>query len=253
MANAVKYSDNVTGTINLLNAMRRHEIDKFVFSSTCATYGEPAKIPITEDLPQHPINPYGWSKLMVEQVLEDYGVAYGLKSIALRYFNAAGCAPDGSLGENHDPETHLIPLILFEALRIQGGGDPGDTRLRVFGDDFATHDGTCIRDYIHVDDLCSAHLKALERMDSATNVRSEHFNLGTNRGVSVLEVINACSQVTGVDIPYKMGPRRAGDPPELVSDATLAMTSLNWSPQYTDITETIRHAWNWYVKHPPKH
>ncbi|MBX2825277.1 MAG: UDP-glucose 4-epimerase GalE [Gammaproteobacteria bacterium] len=240
------YHNNVVGTLNLLNTMRRHDINQFVFSSTCATYGEPETMPITEDLPQTPINPYGQSKLMVEKILQDYGVAYGLRSIALRYFNAAGCAPDGTLGEEHDPETHLIPVILLEALRVRDGGDRKDTKLSIFGDDFPTPDGTCVRDYIHVDDLCSAHLKALERIAGPANMRAEQFNLGTNRGVSVLEVIEACSRVTGIDIPYQKGPRRAGDPPELVSDASLAMNTLDWQPQYLNIDDSISHAWNWF-------
>lgn len=242
------YHNNVTGTLNLLNTMRKHDINKFVFSSTCATYGEPEQIPITEDLPQNPINPYGQTKLMVEKILQDYGVAYGLRSIALRYFNAAGCAPDGTLGEEHDPETHLIPLILEEAIRVRDGGDRSKSKLNIFGNDFDTRDGTCVRDYIHVDDLCSAHLCALDRISKQTNTRAEQFNLGTNRGVTVLEVIDACSQVTGVDIPYTVGPRRAGDPPELVSDASLAMNTLGWKPEYTDIKDSIQHAWNWFSK-----
>lgn len=242
------YQNNVVGTLNLLNTMRKHNINKFVFSSTCATYGEPTQIPITEDLPQNPINPYGQTKLMVEKILQDYGVAYGLRSIALRYFNAAGCAPDGSLGEEHDPETHLIPLILEEAIRVRDGGDRSQSKLTIFGDDFDTRDGTCVRDYIHVDDLCSAHLCALDRISEKTNTRAEQFNLGTNHGVTVLEVIQACSQVTGVDIPYKVGPRRAGDPPELVSNASLAMNTLGWKPEYPDIKDSIQHAWNWFSR-----
>jgi len=242
------YHNNVVGTLNLLNTMRQFDIDKFVFSSTCATYGEPQRIPITEDLPQKPINPYGQSKLIVEKILQDYGIAYGLCSIALRYFNAAGCAADGSLGEEHEPETHLIPLILEEALRIRSGGSPSDTKLKIFGNDFGTRDGTCVRDYIHVEDLCSAHLCALDRLTNQINVRAEQFNLGTNKGVTVLEVIDACSRVTGTDIPYNIAPRRAGDPPELVSDASLAMNTLGWKPRYPDISDSIQHAWNWYTR-----
>lgn len=242
------YQNNVVGTLNLLNTMRKHDIDKFVFSSTCATYGEPTQIPITEDLPQNPINPYGQTKLMVEKILQDYGVAYGFRSIALRYFNAAGCAPDGTLGEEHDPETHLIPLILEEAIRVRDGGDRSQSKLTIFGDDFDTRDGTCVRDYIHVDDLCSAHLCALDHISDKSNIRAEQFNLGTNQGVTVLEVIKACSEVTGVDIPYTVGPRRAGDPPELVSDARLAMDTLGWKPDYPDIKDSIQHAWNWFSR-----
>lgn len=240
------YQNNVLGTLNLLNSMRKHSVNKLVFSSTCATYGIPEKLPITEETVQRPINPYGYSKLMIEQILKDYAVAYGLGSIALRYFNAAGCAEDGSLGEQHDPETHLLPLVLFEAQRIAAGGNPDATNLRIFGNDFNTRDGTCIRDYIHVSDLCSAHVAALERLSTKNHSVAEQFNLGTNNGVSVLEVINTCSAVTGIEIPYKMAPRRAGDPPELVSDANKAMQTLAWQPKYADIETSVRHAWNWF-------
>ena len=242
----IYYRNNVVGTLNLLDAMRKHDIPRLVFSSTCATYGVPQSLPITEQTPQSPINPYGQSKLMVEQILKDYAVAYQFRSIALRYFNAAGSAADGTLGERHDPETHLLPLVLFEAMRIQQGGNPHDTALMVFGDDFDTPDGTCIRDYIHVNDLCRAHVHALDRLVSQPSLGAEQFNLGVNRGVSVLEVIQSCEQVTGVKIPYKMAPRRAGDPPELVSDASRAMQELGWQPQYPDIKDSIEHAWNWF-------
>jgi len=245
------YRNNVGGTQSLIDTMRAHGVDRLVFSSTCATYGIPATLPITEDTPQHPINPYGRSKLMIEQLLEDYAVAYGFRSIALRYFNASGAAPDGSLGERHSPETHLLPLVLFEALRVAGGGDPEATSLQVFGDDFDTRDGTCVRDYIHVEDLCSAHLKALERLVTASDAGAERFNLGVNRGYSVLEVIDACRRITGVDIAYRTSPRRAGDPPELVADATRAMSTLDWRPEHADLEHAIVHAWDWYRKHPP--
>ncbi len=248
---ALYYKNNVTGTQCLLDTMRSHEVNKFVFSSTCATYGVPASLPITEDTPQKPINPYGHSKLMVEQILKDYSVAYGFRSIALRYFNAAGCAEDGSLGERHDPETHLLPLILFEALRVQSGGNPADTTLKVFGDDFDTRDGTCVRDYIHVNDLCSAHIAAFERMLKTPELGAEQFNLGVNRGYTVLEVIDACREVTGVEFTYNSVARRAGDPPELVADASRAMNELQWSPVHGDVKESIQHAWNWFSAHPP--
>lgn len=248
---AMYYRNNVTGTQCLLDTMRKHGVNKLVFSSTCATYGVPMQLPITEDTPQNPINPYGQSKLMVEQILKDYAVAYGLRSIALRYFNAAGCSEDASIGERHDPETHLLPLILFEALRVNAGGDPGDTELKVFGDDFDTRDGTCIRDYIHVNDLCSAHIKAYERMVSTPDLGAEQFNLGVNRGYTVLEVIETCAKVTGADLQCKKVARRAGDPPELVADASHAMRELQWTPQYADITHSITHAWQWFQKHPP--
>lgn len=249
---ALYYRNNVTGTQCLLDAMREHQIDKLVFSSTCATYGIPASLPITEETPQNPINPYGHSKLMVEQILKDYSTAYGLRSIALRYFNAAGCAEDSSLGERHDPETHLLPLILFEALRVQAGGDPADTSLMVFGSDFATRDGTCVRDYIHVNDLCSAHIAAYERMLRTPELGAEQFNLGVNRGYTVLEVIDACREVTGIDFTYNSVDRRAGDPPELVADATRAMQQLQWTPVHADVKDSIRHAWQWFSAHPPK-
>ncbi len=245
------YDNNVIGTFRLLNTMRRHNVGRFVFSSTCATYGEPETLPITEDTQQNPINPYGYSKLVVERILADYAVAYQLRSIALRYFNAAGCAEDGSLGERHDPETHLLPLVLFEALRIKAGGDPAETRLCIFGDDFDTRDGTCVRDYIHVTDLCRAHIHALERLFDTPESGAEQFNLGVNRGVTVLEVIQACSRITGVEIPYKMSPRRAGDPPELVSDASKAMNVLGWQPRFHDIDHSIEHAWKWFSTHTP--
>ncbi len=246
------YRNNVMGSLNLVDAMRKHGVNKLVFSSTCATYGTPESLPITESTPQAPINPYGQSKLMVEHVLKDYAVAYGLRSIALRYFNASGSASDGSLGERHDPETHLIPLILWEALRVKNGGDPKGTNLRVFGSDLPTPDGTCVRDYIHVEDLCSAHIKAFERMCKTPEAGAEQFNLGVNQGFSVLEVINTCSEVTGIDIQYDLVGRRAGDPAELVADASAAMQKLQWTPNYPNVRAAIEHAWQWYLEHPPE-
>lgn len=248
---AMYYRNNVTGTQSLLDSMRKHAVNKLVFSSTCATYGDPQQLPITEQTPQNPINPYGQSKLMVEQILKDYSTAYGLRSIALRYFNAAGCAEDGSIGERHDPETHLLPLILFEALRVQAGGDPGETKLMVFGNDFDTRDGTCVRDYIHVNDLCSAHIAAFQRMLREPELGAEQFNLGVNRGYTVLEVIEACREITGVNISFNSVARRAGDPPELVADASKAMSELQWTPMHADVKDSIRHAWQWFAKHPP--
>lgn len=247
----VYYRNNVVGTMNLIDAMRNAQVDKLVFSSTCATFGVPDRMPITEETSQRPINPYGESKLMVEQFLKDYAVAFGFRSVALRYFNAVGSSDDTSIGERHDPETHLLPLILFEALRVQAGGDPSDTKLAVFGNDLPTRDGTCVRDYVHVDDLCSAHTAALEHMFMHPDDGAEQFNLGISRGFTVLEVIEACRKVTGVDIQYKMAPRRAGDPPELVADARKAADTLHWSPKYPDITTSIEHAWRWFSKHPP--
>jgi len=245
------YRNNFTGTCNLVDAMRNQRVNKLVFSSTCATYGTPVKLPITEDTPQAPINPYGQSKLMVEHLLKDYAVAYGLRSVALRYFNASGSASDTSLGERHDPETHLIPLILWEALRVKNGGDPAATQLRVFGSDLPTPDGTCVRDYIHVEDLCSAHIAALQHINATPDVGAEQFNLGVNQGFSVLEVIKACCDVTGVDIQYQLVGRRAGDPPELVANASKAMQQLKWTPNYPNVTSAIEHAWQWYLKNPP--
>lgn len=249
---AMYYRNNVTGTQCLLDTMLKHHVSKLVFSSTCATYGVPENLPITEQTPQRPINPYGQSKLMVEQILKDYSTAYNLRSIALRYFNAAGCAEDGSIGERHDPETHLLPLILFEALRVQSGGDPAATTLKVFGYDFDTRDGTCIRDYIHVNDLCSAHIAAFERMQRLPKHGAEQFNLGVNRGYTVLEVIDACREITGIDFTYNRVERREGDPPELVADATRAMQDLQWEPAHADIRDSIRHAWQWFSAHPPE-
>lgn len=247
------YRNNVLGTLNLLDTMRHYDVNRLVFSSTCATYGVPDTLPITESTAQQPINPYGQSKLMIEQILRDYADAYGFRSIALRYFNAAGCAEDGSIGERHDPETHLLPLILWEALRVRAGGEPADTTLRVFGDDFPTRDGTCVRDYIHVNDLCSAHVRAFDRMLAVPDAGAEQFNLGVNKGYTVLEVIEACKRITGVDISWGVAARRAGDPPELVADANLAMRELEWSPAFADIELSIQHAWDWYCKHPPVH
>jgi UDP-glucose 4-epimerase len=206
------YQSNVAGSLNLLDAMRESGHDKLVFSSTCATYGDPVERPITELHPQRPVNPYGRTKLLVEQALADYAVAYGLRSVSLRYFNAAGCDPAGRVGERHEPETHLIPLVLQEALRVREGGDPKASQLKVFGDDFPTADGTCVRDYIHVQDLCAAHMLAAERMLEGQGSGAEAFNLGNGQGYSVLEIIDACRRVTGVEFGYQVAPRRAGDP-----------------------------------------
>ncbi|MEX0677523.1 MAG: UDP-glucose 4-epimerase GalE [Pirellulales bacterium] len=234
------YQNNVAGSLNLLEAMREAGLGRIVFSSTTATYGVPQRVPITEEEPQRPINPYGFSKLVVEHALADYANAYGLGYAALRYFNAAGASPDGDLGEDHDPETHLIPIVLAVAL----GQRP---HVTVFGDDYPTPDGTCIRDYIHVDDLASAHVLALEKLEPGQGL---HLNLGTGRGDSVNEVIEACRRVTGHAIPSRAGSRRPGDPPELVADATKAQKVLTWRPQYTDVESIIRTAWKWHSSHP---
>jgi UDP-glucose 4-epimerase len=233
------YRNNVAYTLGLLDAMRAHGVNKFIFSSTAATFGEPQYTPIDERHPQQPINPYGRTKLMVEQALADYDKAYGFKSVCLRYFNAAGADPQGQLGERHDPETHLIPLILQAA----SGRRP---HISVFGQDYDTPDGTCIRDYIHINDLCSAHWLALQSLMSGQS--SQAYNLGNGNGFSVQEVIDAAKQVTGRNIPVQHAPRRAGDPARLVADATQARQKLGWQPQYADLATIVLHAWAWEQK-----
>jgi UDP-glucose 4-epimerase len=233
------YRNNVIYTLGLLDAMRAHGVNKFIFSSTAATFGEPQYSPIDERHPQQPINPYGRTKLMVEQALADYDKAYGFKSVCLRYFNAAGADPEGQLGERHDPETHLIPLIL----QVASGRRP---HISVFGQDYDTPDGTCIRDYIHINDLCSAHWLALQSLMSGQS--SQAYNLGNGNGFSVQEVIDAAKQVTGRNIPVQHAPRRAGDPARLVADATQARQKLGWQPQYADLATIVLHAWAWEQK-----
>jgi UDP-glucose-4-epimerase GalE len=242
------YRNNVSGTLNLLEEMKAGGVDKIVFSSTCATYGIPIEIPITETHPQKPINPYGQSKLMVERLLKDSAAACDLKSISLRYFNAAGCDPEGLLGERHVPETHLIPLALREALRITRGGRPEDTGLRVFGADFETPDSTCIRDYIHIQDLCSAHMLAMRRLLNDKAEGFEAYNLGNGSGFSVREVIGTCSRITGVDIKYKLDERRPGDPPQLVGGSEKAGKVLGWKPDINTLERIIETAWQWFSK-----
>jgi UDP-glucose 4-epimerase len=244
------YRNNVVGTLNLADAMLDAGVRRLVFSSTCATYGNPLFLPMTEEHPQSPINPYGRSKLMIEQLLADYGAAYGLGSIALRYFNAAGCDPGGVVGERHEPETHLIPLILREAVRVRAGGDPAGTELTLFGDDFPTPDGSCIRDYIHVQDLCLAHLAALRRLSGEVVGGVEPFNLGNGRGFSSREVVAAARRITGIDIRYRIGPRRPGDPAELVGSAEKARRVLGWSPRYDRLDEILETAWRWHGAEP---
>jgi UDP-glucose 4-epimerase len=234
------YLNNLVNTIYLLDAARRHKVKRFVFSSTCATYGVPEKVPITEDLPQHPINPYGATKLAVERALDDFAGAYDLGYAALRYFNAAGASPDGTIGEDHDPETHLIPLLLWAAM----GQRPA---IEVFGTDYPTPDGTCIRDYIHVDDLAEAHLLALEALKPGDRLR---YNLGTGRGYSVREVIRVAEEVTGKPVPVKEGPRRPGDPPALVASSEKIQRELGWRPRYAELRPIIETAWNWHKNHP---
>jgi len=237
---AIYYRNNVVGAIELLDAMRAADVGRIVFSSTTATYGEPDTIPIPESTRQDPINPYGFTKLVFEHALADYASAYGIGYAALRYFNAAGARPDGTIGEDHDPESHLIPIVLQVALGQR-------ENITVFGDDYSTPDGTCIRDYVHVDDLGAAHLAALDRIEPGQGLR---VNLGTGRGTSVREIIDACRDVTGHPIPEVMGKRRAGDPPELVADATLARQILNWEASYTDVRSIVETAWNWHRTHP---
>ncbi len=237
MVDPAKYwQNNLTETLNLLDAMRDSGVGKFIFSSTAAVYGDPHQVPMTESHPLLPINPYGQSKLAVENALTDYGRAYGLRYTTFRYFNAAGAHPDGSLGERHEPETHLIPLVL----QVASGRREAIVR---FGSDFDTRDGSCIRDYVHVQDLASAHLLALRRLEAGG--ASATYNLGNGSGHSVTEVIDSARRVTGHPIPVRDDPRRAGDPPVLVADAARARAALGWQPQYPNIDTIIAHAWQW--------
>ena len=233
------YWNNVAGSVSLLNTLLDAGIKKLVFSSTCSTFGVPDSVPISEDHPQRPINPYGSSKLMVERVLADFDKAHGFKSISLRYFNAAGADPEAEIGEAHVPETHLIPLALFVAR--------GDTSsLTVFGSDYPTPDGTCIRDYVHVSDLADAHVLALKYLYGGGSTCS--LNLGTGKGWSVAEVIQAAVEVSGRQISVSEGQRRPGDPPILVADPTAAMRVLGWIPKYPHIKTQIEHAWKWLLQ-----
>jgi UDP-glucose-4-epimerase GalE len=243
-APAKYYDNNVGGSLSLLEAMRLENVKRIVFSSTCATYGTPLNVPIIETTPQNPINPYGMTKLMVEKILGDYGRAYGFKSIALRYFNAAGADADGEIGEDHQPETHLIPLAIEAAFNKEKS-------ISVFGDDYETPDGTCVRDYIHVSDLGAAHLRALHLLD-AQDSEFEAYNLGTGQGLSVKEIINVVSEVAGKKVKFTTGPRRAGDPPELVASPEKARHQLGWEPQHSSAEEIITTAVNWYKKHHHK-
>ncbi|MBE9127580.1 MULTISPECIES: UDP-glucose 4-epimerase GalE [unclassified Coleofasciculus] len=233
------YLNNVAGTLTLLEAMMAASVKKIVFSSTCATYGIPQSIPVTEEQPQNPINPYGSSKLMVEKILADFDRAYGLKSVIFRYFNAAGADPAGELGEDHDPEPHLIPSVLFAAM---GKRDS----ISILGTDYPTPDGTCVRDYIHVADLAQAHVLGLEYLLEGD--RSEIFNLGNGNGFSVRQVIETVKEVTGQPINVVECDRRIGDPPTLVSSGEKARRVLGWKPQYPDLKDMIDHAWNWHQK-----
>jgi UDP-glucose 4-epimerase len=233
------YWNNVVGTLTLLDAMRAHGVTNFVFSSTCATYGNPQQIPIAENHPQHPINPYGAGKLTIERVLQDYDAAYGMKSVIFRYFNAAGADPDGLLGEDHQPETHLIPLVLQAAAGKRA-------KVSIFGTDYETPDGTCIRDYIHVTDLAQAHVLGLQHL--LDNQVSQIFNLGNGSGFSVKQVIDTARSVTGKEVPFEECPRRAGDPAVLIGSSDRARQILGWNPQYADLTTIVKHAWNWHQR-----
>ncbi|MDF7638245.1 UDP-glucose 4-epimerase GalE [Lactobacillus sp. ESL0791] len=235
------YDNNVTGMISLLKAMNDAQVKYLVFSSSAATYGIPKKLPITEDTPLNPINPYGETKMMMEKIMHWADKADGIKSIALRYFNVAGAASDGSIGEDHAPETHLVPNILNSAIS-------GDGKFTIFGNDYDTKDGTNVRDYVQVEDLIDAHILALRHLIK-TN-KSDVFNLGTAHGYSNLEILEAARKVTGIDIPYTMGPRRGGDPDSLVADSSKARTVLGWQPQHENVEEVIQTAWNWHKNHP---
>jgi UDP-glucose 4-epimerase len=233
------YRNNVAGTLTLLEAMVAASIKSFVFSSSCALYGVPEFVPITEDHPQAPISPYATTKWMVERILEDFEVAYDFQSVSFRYFNASGADPDGRLGEDHSPETHLIPLILLAALGKQDA-------ISIFGTDYPTPDGTCIRDYIHVSDLAQAHVLGLQYL--LKGGKRNVFNLGNGNGFSVREVIEAARQITGKPIRVIDRDRRPGDPPILVGSSEKARRILNWQPQYTDLNDILNHAWQWHQK-----
>jgi UDP-arabinose 4-epimerase len=231
------YRNNVTGTLSLLEAMRETATRQLVFSSSAAVYGNPLRLPLDEEHPQAPVSPYGASKQMCERMISDFASAHEFSTAALRYFNAAGADPDGELGEEHEPETHLIPLVLEVAAGLRAAVD-------VFGDAYPTHDGTCVRDYVHVTDLAQAHVLALRKLDTGTG--SLAFNLGTGNGNTVMEVVRTVRRVTGREVPVRMAPRRAGDPAVLLADGSRARTELGWAPQYTDLDDIVRHAWRWY-------
>lgn len=234
------YATNVVAGLRLLTAMRRTGVRRIVFSSSAATYGEPEQIPITEEHPQNPINAYGQTKLDFEHALGFYAGAYGLGYASLRYFNAAGAAPDGAIGEDHDPETHLVPIVLQVALGQRKS-------VQIFGTDYPTRDGTCVRDYIHVCDLAQAHILAMERIEPG---KGGWYNLGNGNGYTVREVIDVARKVTGRKIPAEAGPRRPGDPPELVASSAKIMRELGWKPQYPDLETIVETAWRWHEAHP---
>jgi UDP-glucose 4-epimerase len=234
------YRNNVVGSLNLLDAMRATGVSRIVFSSTCAIYGIPETVPITESTPPRPINPYGFTKLAIERALADYAAAYGFGTAALRYFNACGAAEDATIGEDHRPESHIIPLVLQVALGQR-------SQITITGTDYPTPDGSCIRDYIHVEDLADAHLRVLERLQPGVALA---YNIGTGVGASVREVVAAAERVTGRPISVVEGPRRAGDPPVLVAAAEAARRDLGWTPRYTDIGSIVASAWAWHSTHP---
>ncbi len=233
------YHNNVIGTFTLLEAMREAEVNNFVFSSTCATYGVPDSVPIKEEQAQNPINPYGATKLMVERILQDFSLAYDFRSVCLRYFNAAGADPEARLGEDHNPETHLIPLVLQTALGQRES-------ISIFGTDYDTSDGSCVRDYIHVLDLAQAHILALEYL--VDGGPTDVFNLGNGNGFSVKQVIETARKITGKEIKAEISDRRAGDPPILVGSGAKARQVLGWQPQYSNLEAIITHAWQWHQK-----
>lgn len=235
------YENNFVATLRLLETILDNDVKKFVFSSTCATYGEPERLPIVETLPQAPINPYGQTKLDVENCLKAFAHAYGLSFAAFRYFNAAGAAEDGSIGEDHDPETHLIPLVIDAATGRR-------ENIKIFGTDYDTPDGTCLRDYVHVDDLSRAHIAAFEKL--ATPGAAHFYNLGTGTPNSVREIIDAVEAVTGLKVPVVEAERRAGDPPALYADSSKAQQELAWDIKFTDIKDIIATAWRWHQGHP---
>jgi UDP-glucose 4-epimerase len=235
------YDNNVIGTYHLVKKMIEHGVKKIVFSSTAATYGNPVRVPIQEDDPTVPTNPYGDTKLAIEKMLKWADGAYGLKSVSLRYFNAAGADPEGRIGEDHTPETHLIPIVLQVAL---GQRD----KVSIFGNDYPTEDGTCIRDYIHVMDLAEAHYLALQKLNNTNE--SGVYNLGNGKGFSVKEVIETCRKVTKREIPVEIAPRRAGDPAVLIASSEKAKRELGWEPKYPSLEEIITHAWNWHKNNP---
>ena len=235
----IYYRTNVAGSLSVLEAMRAVGVGKIVFSSTCATYGARNAMPLVEGMPQTPINPYGRTKLMVEEILADYASAYGIAAMVLRFFNAAGADPDGELGEEHAPETHLVPLILQAAAGLR-------PEIQLFGDDYPTADGTCVRDYVHVTDLGATHLAALSHLAAGTMAA---YNLGSGQGFSVREVLSAAERITGRTVPVRVVARRPGDPPRLVADTAAASAALGWAPRHSDLDSIIRTTWAWMTQH----